>query len=102
MIVSVMVNASPDALIVAVVVKRVSNIIVPDELALNTPILAMVTASESDPFAVNVLVKVYVEVPFEWAGVAWARIRPPPPVVISAVSVVSPAAGADAFAVSAM
>jgi uncharacterized membrane protein (DUF485 family) len=100
--VSVIWRESPEALSVAVADSTVSHAIVPELDALKTAILAMVTGSESDPFAVKVLVRVYVAVPPVCAYVATARIKPPPPVAISAVSVVSVALAAVAFAVSAM
>jgi hypothetical protein len=98
----VTVNWSDTADNVAVDDKSVSKHMVPDVEALNVPILAIVTGNESDPFVVNVFDRVYVFVPLVWAYAPSARSNPPPAVTISAVSVVSPAAAADALAVRAI
>src|SRR6185436_443380 len=66
------------------------------------PIFATVTGNESDPFAVNTATDVPVEAPAVWVSVAILRINPPPPVVISDGSTVSPLATAVALAVSPM
>ncbi len=99
--VSVIVTASPLPLRVAVGDSSEDHGIVPPELALNTPTFPRVTGRLSLPFAVNVLVNVYVDAPPVCAYVACARASPPPAVVISPVRVVSPADGAVVFAVTA-
>ena len=58
MTVEVMVKVSPEAESVAVGESAVSNANVPELDAVNKPIFATVTGSESDPLAVNVLVMV--------------------------------------------
>jgi hypothetical protein len=52
---------------VAVADSRVSWTSVPELEALKMPIFAMVTGSESEPFAVKVLVSVAVACPLVWA-----------------------------------
>ena len=59
----------------------------------------MVTGSESVPFAVKTIVWVYDAAPAVCAHVEILRIRPPPEVVISPESVVSPRAGVIAVGV---
>lgn len=67
-VVIVVVSASPDVDNVAVLDRRVRVAIVPPvPLAFLTPTCAIVTGSESDPFAVCVLLRVLVEVPAVWA-----------------------------------
>lgn len=67
--------------------------------ALRSPTFAIVTGSESDPFAVNVPVSVAVLAFVVCAYVNDLAIRPPPDVVICPVSDVSDPAGSDVFAV---
>jgi hypothetical protein len=57
-IVSVTVRLSPEAEIVAVGDSNVDQTMVPDDDALKTPTLPIVTGNESDPLAVNVFVRV--------------------------------------------
>lgn len=99
---SVTVKASPEEESVAVEASFVSNPMVPDDEALNTPIFATVTGRLSLPFAVNVFVNVAVDVPLVCAYVACARTSPPEAVVISPDSVVFDALGVVEFAVNAM
>lgn len=95
----VTVNASPLELTVAVGDSSDDHTIVPADDALNVPTFPIVTGSESFEFAVNVRVKVNVDVPGVCAYVAIPRISPPLAVVISPDRVVSPADGDVVFAV---
>lgn len=89
---------SPATFNVAVDARSFSYPSVPTDDAFNTPIFAITTDNESDPFAVNVFVNVLVFVPVVCAYVACARTSPPPPVVISPGRVVFAADSADEFA----
>jgi len=79
----VTVRASPEDDSVAVLDSSVRVPSVPPvPEAFRTPTWAIVTGSESEPFAVNVLVSVAVDVPVVCAYVACAATRPPEAVVI--------------------